>query len=290
MKKQIFTIILLLVGCITAFGQFKLDATGTNDLRLRTNNLDRVNILTNGNVGIGTATPASKLHLSNGSSGLVPIPNMLATFESNTSNYLSFLNGGAGDGGIIFGSSGTVEGLVGHPAGFMVYGSDQRMSFGTGFTTRMTISSLGNVGIGLGNADAASKLHIQDGVSGATPYPDANLTVESDQYTVFNLLSPTTGRSSIFFGYPGVGGSAKGEIGFIPSLNRFNFGTNGATRMTISGTGKVGIGMITEANTAYFKFSWNGRKKCSGRCQWNINNQCPNTYNDNSCTIFPEKV
>lgn len=77
MKKQIFTIITLLVFSTTIFGQFKLDATGANDMRLRTNNTDRVNILTNGNVGIGITTPATKLHISgaenNGTTGTLKI-------------------------------------------------------------------------------------------------------------------------------------------------------------------------------------------------------------------------
>jgi hypothetical protein len=64
MKKQIFTIILFTIVSLNAvLGQFKLDATGTNDMRLRTSNTDRLNILTNGNVGIGTATPSTKLHI-----------------------------------------------------------------------------------------------------------------------------------------------------------------------------------------------------------------------------------
>jgi FG-GAP repeat len=65
MKKQIFTIILLTIVSMSVFGQsFKLDATGANDMRLRTNNLDRMNILPNGNVGIGTITPDAKLDVN----------------------------------------------------------------------------------------------------------------------------------------------------------------------------------------------------------------------------------
>lgn len=63
MKKQIFTIILLLMGGVSTFGQYQISATGANDMRLRTNNIDRLNILTNGNVGIGTATANVKLDI-----------------------------------------------------------------------------------------------------------------------------------------------------------------------------------------------------------------------------------
>ena len=68
MKKQIFTIILLLMGGITAFGQFTINGV-TNPIRLQTNGIDRLYIAPNsatapvlpGNVGIGTSTPDAKL-------------------------------------------------------------------------------------------------------------------------------------------------------------------------------------------------------------------------------------
>lgn len=68
MKKQIFTIILLLMGGVSAFGQFTLDG-GTNPIRLRTDGIIRMYIAPNsatapvlpGNVGIGTSTPDAKL-------------------------------------------------------------------------------------------------------------------------------------------------------------------------------------------------------------------------------------
>ena len=64
MKKQLLTLLVLLGMSINhAIGQLQINATGANDMRLRTNATDRLNILTNGNVGIGTATPNAKLDI-----------------------------------------------------------------------------------------------------------------------------------------------------------------------------------------------------------------------------------
>ena len=54
MKKQLLSLLVLSVLSInTIFGQYQISATGANDLRLRTNNTDRLNILTGGSIGIG---------------------------------------------------------------------------------------------------------------------------------------------------------------------------------------------------------------------------------------------
>ncbi len=66
MKKQIFTIIVLMMGGISTFGQsFKLDATGANDMRLRTGAVDRMYIHpSTGSIGIATTSPNAKLDLN----------------------------------------------------------------------------------------------------------------------------------------------------------------------------------------------------------------------------------
>jgi hypothetical protein len=151
MKKQIFTIILLMMGGVSTFGQFKMDG-GTNSLRLQTNGVDRMYIAPNGiaapvlpgNIGIGTITPDSKLHIVNGSAGAVTaFPTSVATLESNTSGYLSILTPATLEGGVVFGSP------VNNNNGFLTYWHPlNTMYLGTNSTTRMAIDGTGNVGIG----------------------------------------------------------------------------------------------------------------------------------------------
>jgi hypothetical protein len=126
MKKQIFTIILFTIASLNAvLGQFKLDATGTNDIRLRTSNTDRMTILTNGNVGIGTVIPLTKLHiLGNENDGTT------ATLKIRTP-----LNSMLFDGNEISGTNN-----VGANTG--------NVSFNTNSAGNIYFSGGGNVGIG----------------------------------------------------------------------------------------------------------------------------------------------
>ncbi len=146
MKKQIFTIFSLLIFSTTIFGQFQFNATGSNDIRLRTNNQDRLNISTSGRVGIGTAAPASLFHTFIGDAGAVtPRTGTIGTFETNsvTSGYLSILTPNTATAGLTFGSpDGSADGSINYNH------STQKLQLNTKATTRMTIDSVGFVGIG----------------------------------------------------------------------------------------------------------------------------------------------
>jgi hypothetical protein len=145
MKKQIFTIITLLIFSTTIFGQFQLNATGSNDMRLRTNNLDRLNITTSGRVGIGTVSPSSLFHTFVGDAGTVsPRTGTIGTFETNaTTGYLSILTPNTATAGIAFGSpDGSADGSINYNH------ATQKLQLNTKASTRVTIDSVGFVGIG----------------------------------------------------------------------------------------------------------------------------------------------
>ena len=121
-------------------------ALGANVMLAQSNTLILGN---NVNVGIGTTTPTTKLHVvKGGSAGVAPHALSFAAFEANTDQYLSLLTPDANERGILFGetSNNTAGGIVYNnpstPDGFQF-----RVN---GNTTRLVISSSGMVGIGLG--------------------------------------------------------------------------------------------------------------------------------------------
>jgi hypothetical protein len=96
------------------------------------------------NVGIGTTSPARRLHVSNGTSGGTSTFGTGILIESNTSVYQQFLSPNLSESGLLFGSN--VASILG---GVIFQNNTQSLNFRVGGgVTRMVISNLGDVGIG----------------------------------------------------------------------------------------------------------------------------------------------
>jgi hypothetical protein len=111
-----------------------------------------------GEVGIGTITPAARLHVQEGASGVSPSTTTSAAFERSGTNYVQILSPDASEKGVAFGSP-----LSGF-AGGMYYTNATGMNFRTGTNdTQMTIDPTGLVGIG--RTPATNRLEVNGNAS-----------------------------------------------------------------------------------------------------------------------------
>lgn len=199
--------------------------------------VERMRIKGTGNVGIGTSTPSSRLHIQNGASGMTPNGSSLHTIEgSGTNVYANLLS--TQETGVLFGSNGASNN------GGLIYNSSaypNSMLFRTGGNTnRMIVTDTGNVGIG--NFAPTSKLHVYNGASGMTANGSAIITAETNAANAYmNVLS--TQETGVLFGASGASNNG-GVIYNSPSYpNSLLLRTGGNTnRMVIGSTGNVAIG------------------------------------------------
>ena len=143
-----------------------------------------------GNVGIGTTSPSTILHLKDSDGGI------LQTLETGDSSnaYIKFINSTTGSGAF---SDGFLVGLdTDESATFWLY-EDDHMKFATNNTERMRIDSSGRVGIGATPTAQFNHSILQVG-SQATLGANKSLSATGQTYLSHNLYFTTGGNFAVF--------------------------------------------------------------------------------------------
>lgn len=152
---------------------------------ISTGGTERIRTDSSGNVGIGTSTIDTKLHVFGGSAGTVSaLSGSLITSESSGNNYLQFLSPNTAFQAILFGD---VDNNV---IGQIVYSHGTNyLGFHVNVSERMRIDSSGNVGIGTATfgTSAAGALAIKNGTA-----PTANV---ADVTQIFSKDASTGGAT-----------------------------------------------------------------------------------------------
>jgi hypothetical protein len=203
-------------GGTTAPTKGRIQYSDNSDfMALWTNSGQRMTIDSSGNVGIGTSSPAQKLHIDG-----------VLLFENN--DEIRFKDSGATQRTAIAMSSNDLN--IGTSAG-----GNLKFYNGSSYTERMRIDSIGNVGIGTG-ATVSANLHVNSGAANL-----AGLFESTDAGVTITLIDDsTTGGSAAEHGLNTVGDQLE-----IRAVDNLSFETSGDERMHITATGSVGIGTDT---------------------------------------------
>ena len=203
----------------------------TDSLVIGTAGSTKMTILSNGNVGIGTASPGNILNIYDGDAGSAGTPanpdwsDSLFLQRNIPNNYqgtrILFAHGSASIGG--FREDNTEDGS--HHLAFYTGGNV------SGVNEAIRINSAGNVGIGVTNPEAFDA--------------EANqLVVRGNTHGGITIFAGTNAsRGNLYFSDGVVGNQAYiGGISYDHGDDDLSLRTNGAERVWIKGSGNVGIG------------------------------------------------
>ncbi len=214
-------------------GAFDIDMDGISNINaLSTTG----NITVDGSLGIGTLTPGFQLHIANGTPGGSSQTGTILLLENtDTKTYIQMRSSATGEAGLAFGNPNSpIEGAIRY------FHSSDQMQLIAGGAVRLSIKSVGNVGIG--TTGPTEKLQVSGTVKATAFDGDGSLLtgLPSSPWT-------TTG-SNIYYnsGNVGIGTTA-------PSANLDVRGTDAIMELSGSTTDREGLALqidYSDVNTS----------------------------------------
>jgi len=210
----------------TTFNGIKLNVTDSASasssklVTLQTNGTEHFSITkagvgyVSGNLGVGTASPATKLHLLTASATAV------AVRAANSVSYAELQVDSSGNSQLVA------------PGGVQI--------FNTNGSERMRITSGGNVGIGMTTPGAALQVNGNTRLSNGTTFPTGNSLIRS--------IQAMSGSANQF-----VSSSIDFYTATFTDNGQIAFSTGTTERMRIDGSGNVGIGTNSPASLLHVK-------------------------------------
>ena len=191
-------------------------------LKVSVNSAERLRIISDGKVGIGTSSPSAKLTVL-GSSGSSPAQFIQGGDTVSDRTIIAQSTGGSNFGAFVDGSG--VRHLVANQTDILTTDTGNYLALHTNSgTERVRIDSSGNVGINITSPQYKLHQHVSD--SGAN-------------YHLFT--NSTTGATTSDGFIVGINNSEEGVVQ-VRENNDLRFGTNNVERLRIDNNGNVGIG------------------------------------------------
>ena len=232
---------------------------GTTDnqrLVFRTNNTENMTVLTNGNVGIGTSSPALTLHIVSNT-----IDNFVRLQGASPSvQFLADISGVTQNGKLGFANSSGIYAPTAAAGDFIMANnySSGNILFSTGGGEKMRLASNGNLGIG--TTSPALPMHIVSN----TIDNFVRLQGASPSVQFLSDISGVTQNGKL--GFANASGiyaptAVAGDFVLVNNYSAGNilFSSGGGEKMRLTSSGNVGIGTGSTAPTARLQVECAGR-------------------------------